>query len=111
MKKDIYDLPGLSYYSFFKGNAENSLRSNLNAEFSTIDKDHNRNTGGNCAKRFMGAWWYPTTNCGESNLNGIYHSSGIANSGSGILWDSWNNNPGTSATKAEMKIKPDCIGN
>ncbi|XP_027056202.1 ficolin-1-A-like [Pocillopora damicornis] len=89
----------------FTGNASDSFDHNRNASFFTMDKD----TQLGCAKKF-GAWWYPEgkDHCGNSNLNGIYQHE------NGLKWAQWSQNqpdePQYKATKAEMKIKPDCSG-
>ena len=94
------------FFSFRSvGNASDSFDYNRNASFFTMDKD----TQLGCAKKF-GAWWYPIglKHCGNSNLNGIYQQN------DSLRWDQWSQNkpgePQYKATKAEMKIKPDCSG-
>ena len=69
-----------------------------------MDKD----TQHGCAKKF-GAWWYPNkATCGNSNLNGQYKQR------DGLRWVLWSqykpDEPQHKITKAEMKIKPDCLG-
>ena len=50
----------------------------------------------NCAHKY-GAWWYPTI------LNGKYKQENA------LRWENWDKHiPDLSATKSEMKIKPDC---
>ncbi|XP_072395487.1 microfibril-associated glycoprotein 4-like isoform X2 [Diabrotica undecimpunctata] len=65
-EKDGYVLSELKGFS---GNAGDSLTHHLNAKFTTLDVDQDKN-GGNCAQIFEGAWWY--VNCHSSNLNGKF---------------------------------------
>ena len=59
---------------------------NLNGmQFSTHDRDNDRN-GGNCAAGSRGGWWY--NNCYHSNLNGLY-LDGRSNS-NGVVWYHFN---------------------
>ena len=86
------------------GNASDSFDYNRNASFFTMDKD----TQHGCAKKF-GAWWYPNeATCGNSNLNGQYKQR------DGLRWalrsQDMPDEPQHKITKAEMKIKPDCLG-
>ncbi|CAH3104263.1 unnamed protein product [Pocillopora meandrina] len=93
----------LTIGSVLTGNASDSFDYNRNASFFTMDKD----TQHGCVKKF-GAWWYPNKAiCGNSNLNGQYKQR------DGLRWALWNKyKPDESQykiTKAEMKIKPDCL--
>uniref|UniRef100_A0A6P7G266 Microfibril-associated glycoprotein 4-like n=1 Tax=Diabrotica virgifera virgifera TaxID=50390 RepID=A0A6P7G266_DIAVI len=65
-EKDGYPLKELTGYS---GNAGDSLTSHINAKFTTLDVDQDKDPG-NCAQKYEGAWWY--TGCHSSNLNGKY---------------------------------------
>ncbi|XP_050511907.1 microfibril-associated glycoprotein 4-like isoform X8 [Diabrotica virgifera virgifera] len=65
-EKDGYPLKELTGYS---GNAGDSLTSHINAKFTTLDVDQDKDPG-NCAQNHEGAWWY--TACFNSNLNGKY---------------------------------------
>ncbi|XP_050511910.1 microfibril-associated glycoprotein 4-like isoform X2 [Diabrotica virgifera virgifera] len=65
-EKDGYPLKELTGYS---GNAGDGLKYHLNAKFTTLDVDQDKD-GGNCAQKYEGAWWY--LNCHDSNLNGKY---------------------------------------
>ena len=53
--------------SGYVGNARDSLTYHNDMGFSTYDKDNDAYSG-NCASRFIGAWWYKM--CHHSNLNG-----------------------------------------
>uniref|UniRef100_A0A1I8FMB3 Fibrinogen C-terminal domain-containing protein n=1 Tax=Macrostomum lignano TaxID=282301 RepID=A0A1I8FMB3_9PLAT len=58
-----------------------------NQQFTTFDADHDARAGSNCAKRFIGAWWYKS--CFESHLNGPYKNYSEAIGGPfaiGIIW-------------------------
>ena len=70
-------------------------------QFSTRDRDNDGFSGGNCATKWGGAWWY--NNCWNSHLNGKHtrHSSG---SPSTVLY--WSGH----YTKAAMKIRPKRAG-
>ncbi|XP_071772632.2 fibrinogen-like protein 1 [Centroberyx gerrardi] len=55
--------------------------------FSTIDRDHDRYTAGNCAQYYGAGWWFDA--CLAANLNGRYYRgrySGLTNS---IYWGTW----------------------
>ena len=51
-------------------------------QFTTRDRDNDRNNGGNCAAGSRGGWWY--NNCHYSILNGLY-LDGRSNS-AGVTW-------------------------
>lgn len=94
-------LPFLTFSVSFlprsKGDAGNSFDKNNKARFLTSERDEYQ-----CPKT-LGAWWFPENNCGNSNLNGEFQH------GDGLRWSHWSKyQPGISATKVDMKIKPDC---
>ena len=70
--------------------------------FSTTDRD-NDVSGGHCAQRFKGAWWYKS--CHHSNLNGLYLGGANTADGEGITWYHWLGNK-YSLKKVEMKLRP-----
>ena len=49
--------------------------------------DNNGWSGGNCAVKQRGAWWYWWYS--YSNLNGVYHLSASAPDRTGIYWHDW----------------------
>ena len=69
--------------------AGDSLSSHSMEEFSTFDRDNDRNLTHNCASSdFSGGWWYH--DCLDSNLNGVWRSGGGDRTQiDGIVWSSW----------------------
>ncbi|XP_075145995.1 ficolin-1-like [Haematobia irritans] len=79
-EEELYKLKSLGQYS---GTAGDSLESHINMEFTTRDRDHDKDVS-NCAQRYTGAWWYDK--CHLSNLNGKY---GDISFGKGINWHTY----------------------
>ena len=69
-------------------------------KFSTYDNDNDMAYSGNCAKNWMGGWWYKS--CAHSNLNGLYLGAGKT-SYKGNHWRDWKYD---SLKKVEMKMRP-----
>ena len=91
----------LFFIIFLKGNAGDSLAIHNQMKFSTKDRDNDA-SGGNCATKYKGAWWYQ--NCHYSNLNGRYLGPG-QNDYTGVNWYHWKSSH-YSMKKTEMKIRP-----
>ena len=71
-----------------------------NMAFTTKDRDNDRDSYGNCAVQWSGAWWY--NNCHNSNLNGKY--VGHKSDGQGLKWNRFRG--GLSLKFTEMKLRP-----
>jgi len=77
------------FYLLCKGN---SLRYHLGHKFSTRDQDNDEWSGGSCAVRFKGGWWYSHCHHGNlCNLNGHYYHTGVYTStnNDGVVWNHW----------------------
>ncbi|KAL7851916.1 hypothetical protein SRHO_G00177010 [Serrasalmus rhombeus] len=77
----------LTVAGFLNGGAGDSLTYNNGQKFSTFDKDQD-SWPNNCAKSFLGAFWY--NNCHYTNPNGIYlwGKDGTLNA-IGDVWYTW----------------------
>ena len=95
-ESDKYRLTILGY----SGDAGDSMSLHNEMQFSTFDNDNDINMNYNCAKRYMGAWWYKK--CHYVNLNGEY---GNNNFGDGIIWLDTTGIT-RSATYARMQVQP-----
>ena len=84
----------LGHYT--SGTAGDSLVYHRGKPFSTFDRDNGRDSR-NCAKLFLGAWWYDS--CLSSNLNGKWAATGNR----GPSWHKFTNN--RPVTHSEMKIR------
>ena len=76
-----------------QSNIQDSFSYTNGAAFSTSDNDNDSNDG-NCAARFLGAWWYK--HCHTSNLNGYnYNRSDLPETpefyAKGIIWLNYGN--------------------
>ena len=80
----------------YDGTAGDSLTYHNGSPFSTFDRDNDANSQ-NCAKLYIGAWWYKT--CHDTNLNGKWG----ATSGKGPQWYTFSSHNPTTYT--EMKIR------
>ena len=73
-------------------------------DFSTKDKDNDKNRHGNCAVAYKGAWWFKA--CFACHLNGQYFKEYNINViYAGINWQGFRGF-GYSLRFAEMKIRP-----
>jgi len=86
----------------FPGTAGDSFADNGGAPFSTKDQDNDADNR-HCSVTFKGGWWY--SQCGQVNLNGLYHHGAHASQGDGINWHAWRGDT-YSAKRSEMKIRP-----
>ena len=71
-----------------------------NMAFTTKDRDNDRDSYGNCAVSWTGAWWYK--GCHSSNLNGKY--LGQKSGGRGLMWNRFRGSLSLKFT--EMKLRP-----
>ncbi|XP_039644986.1 microfibril-associated glycoprotein 4-like [Perca fluviatilis] len=72
-------------------------------KFSTFDKDQD-NSGGNCARSYLGAFWY--NGCGHTNPNGIYRWGADGTiSYVGVEWVHWKGY-NYSLKTISMKVRP-----
>ncbi|KAM8870572.1 uncharacterized protein tnxba isoform 2-T2 [Spinachia spinachia] len=85
--------------SGYSGTAGDSMRYHNGRPFSARDKDPDP-LGINCARAYMGGWWYK--NCYKANLNGLY---GINSNNQGVVWIDWKGKD-SSVPFAEMKFRP-----
>ncbi|XP_043915955.1 angiopoietin-2-like [Protopterus annectens] len=74
-------------------------------EFSTVDADNDKCSGGcKCAQMATGGWWFDA--CGPSNLNGIYYPGGTNTvKYNGIKWHYWKG-PSHGVKTTTMMIRP-----
>ncbi|XP_054483061.1 microfibril-associated glycoprotein 4-like [Anoplopoma fimbria] len=93
----------LKVSGFTNGGAGDSLSYHSGQKFTTFDKDQDSNAE-NCAKRYLGAFWYNT--CHSSNPNGVYRW-GADNTvyAVGVEWSLWKGH-GYSLKAISMKIRP-----
>uniref|UniRef100_I3KSB8 Microfibril associated protein 4 n=1 Tax=Oreochromis niloticus TaxID=8128 RepID=I3KSB8_ORENI len=88
---------------FTDGGAGDSLSAHNGQKFSTFDKDQDSSSG-NCAKLYLGAFWY--NNCHHANPNGVYRwgADGTIH-GVGVEWSRWKGFDYSLKT-ISMKIRP-----
>ncbi|XP_019217719.1 microfibril-associated glycoprotein 4-like [Oreochromis niloticus] len=88
---------------FINGGAGDSLSAHNGQKFSTFDKDQDSSSG-NCAKLYLGAFWY--NNCHHANPNGVYRwgADGTIH-GVGVEWSRWKGFDYSLKT-ISMKIRP-----
>ncbi|XP_030635465.1 microfibril-associated glycoprotein 4 [Chanos chanos] len=86
------------------GGAGNSLITHNGQKFSTFDRDQDTHSTLNCARSFLGAFWY--SNCHDTNPNGVYlWGSDGTHYAIGVEWSSWKGRS-YSLKKISMKIRP-----
>ncbi|XP_033630602.1 ficolin-2-like [Asterias rubens] len=84
--------------------AADSLTYHHGRPFTTFDSDNDRLVEDNCARKYVGAWWF--NNCVLSHLNGVYYQTGEVENHQGVLWsveNYWKQN--TSQKNCSMKIR------
>ncbi|GFS19228.1 tenascin-R [Elysia marginata] len=81
----------------YAGTAGDALARHKGMPFSTFDKENDRHSDINCARRYIGAWWYK--DCHDANLNGKWG----ANKYLGPRWKTFTGAEPASFT--EMKIR------
>ncbi|XP_019949948.1 microfibril-associated glycoprotein 4-like isoform X2 [Paralichthys olivaceus] len=91
----------LTCSGFKDGGAGNSLSEHSGQKFSTFDKDQDTHAS-NCAKTYLGGWWYGE--CHSVNANGLY-LWGSSAYGIGINWVSWKGYE-YSLKEIAIKIRP-----
>ena len=101
---DGYEL----FVTGYSGNAGDSLIAiHSGMKFSTFDHDQDGQGTINCAERWHGAWWYGSSSCHHSNLNGMYVNGG-SSSRESMSWYRWRNN-WNSMKATEMKVRPSLL--
>ena len=91
------------HISSYSGTAGDSLSYHNGMQFSTRDRDNDKNGGINCASVYHGGWWH--SSCHYSNLNGKY-LNGLHNTPwHGVIWHHFNGHS-NSLKKTEMKVRP-----
>ncbi|XP_030635663.1 microfibril-associated glycoprotein 4-like, partial [Chanos chanos] len=86
------------------GGAGDSLTTHNGQKFSTFDRDQDTQGALNCARKYLGAFWYAT--CHNVNPNGVYlWGSDGTHYAIGVEWKTWKGY-NYSLKKISMKIRP-----
>ncbi|KAF3702233.1 Microfibril-associated glycoprotein 4 36 kDa microfibril-associated glycoprotein [Channa argus] len=94
----------LNVSEFTNGGAGDALTYHNGQKFSTFDKDQDSYPN-NCAKSFMGAFWY--NSCHFANPNGAYRWGADSTLYAvGVEWYQWKGHHGYSLKAISMKIRP-----
>ncbi|XP_062866755.1 microfibril-associated glycoprotein 4-like [Trichomycterus rosablanca] len=94
----------LDISGFVNGGAGESLESHKGQKFSTFDKDQDTYAEGNCAKSYLGGFWYGQ--CHHANPNGIYlWGKDATHYAIGNVWHHWKGYDNGLKT-ITMKIRP-----
>ncbi|XP_053197643.1 microfibril-associated glycoprotein 4-like [Scomber japonicus] len=89
---------------FTDGGAGDGLLFHNGQKFSTFDKDQDSNSSVNCARKFLGAFWYNA--CLSTNPNGVYRWGADATIHAlGVEWYHWKGD-NYSLKTISMKIRP-----
>ncbi|XP_058237079.1 microfibril-associated glycoprotein 4-like isoform X1 [Hemibagrus wyckioides] len=89
---------------FINGGAGDSMATNNKQKFSTFDKDQDSYAEGNCAKSYLGGFWY--SECHNANPNGIYlWGEDATHLAIGNVWKTWKGY-GHGLRYITMKIRP-----
>lgn len=72
---------------YFYAYIGDSLEYSNGYQFTTKDQDNDGWSGGQCAHKHRGAWWYNV--CHHSNLNGLYLGGVHTTFADGIEWGDW----------------------
>ncbi|CAG5123958.1 unnamed protein product, partial [Candidula unifasciata] len=84
--------------SGYSGDAGDSFSYNSGSDFSTPDRDNDKDARRNCAEiSGGGGWWYNA--CTQANLNGKHGVKGSQ----GMIWEALN--PDQPVTSYEMKLR------
>ncbi|KAK2820189.1 hypothetical protein Q5P01_023148 [Channa striata] len=93
----------LQVSGFINGGGGDAMTFHNGQKFSTFDKDQDT-WPGNCAKSFLGAFWY--NNCHNANPNGVYRWGADATIFAvGVSWLQWKGHD-YSLKSIAMKIRP-----
>nr|XP_019966000.1 PREDICTED: microfibril-associated glycoprotein 4-like [Paralichthys olivaceus] len=94
----------LSVSGFTNGPAGDALAYSNGMNFTTFDRDQDY-WYDNCAKRYLGAFWY--RDCHQANPNGVYlwGQDGMPTS-TGVTWYPWKLSHDYSLKSIVMKIRP-----
>ncbi|XP_078112127.1 microfibril-associated glycoprotein 4-like [Sander vitreus] len=94
----------LSVSGFTDGGAGDSLTFHNGMKFTTFDKDQDTHATGNCARLYLGAFWYVA--CHKANPNGIYRwGADKTLFAVGVEWLTWKGYDYSLKT-ISMKIRP-----
>ncbi|KAM9336980.1 microfibril-associated glycoprotein 4-like [Symphorus nematophorus] len=93
----------LTLSGFTDGGAGNSMGGHSGHKFTTFDKDQDT-WSGNCARSFLGAFWYGA--CHSTNPNGVYRWGADGTLFAvGVSWYTWKGHDYSLKTFS-MKIRP-----
>ncbi|XP_062298601.1 microfibril-associated glycoprotein 4-like isoform X1 [Scomber scombrus] len=89
---------------FTNGGAGDGLTFHNGQKFSTFDKDQDSSSRVNCARKYLGAFWY--NSCDNANPNGVYRwGADDTINRVGVEWYNWKGR-NYSLKTISMKIRP-----